>query len=113
MDLKQDLRCDTIDTREEYELKVRPQWDFGVEKGQEDPKIFGGQRAEKSKKFRKKIRVGNAKKNGQHSGISGVGIAGVVGGKFGNLGLGWDEIQGMDGDVPGGDLGWILGKIRE
>ncbi|KAF2978491.1 hypothetical protein EK904_005612, partial [Melospiza melodia maxima] len=24
VDLKQDLRCDTIDTREEYELKVRP-----------------------------------------------------------------------------------------
>lgn len=23
MDLKQDLRCDTIDTREEYEMKVR------------------------------------------------------------------------------------------
>ena len=23
VDLKQDLRCDTIDTREEYELKVR------------------------------------------------------------------------------------------
>lgn len=22
MDLKQDLRCDTIDTREEYEMKV-------------------------------------------------------------------------------------------
>lgn len=27
MDLKQDLRCDTIDTREEYEMKVRGRTD--------------------------------------------------------------------------------------
>lgn len=26
VDLKQDLRCDTIDTREEYEMKVGKDW---------------------------------------------------------------------------------------
>lgn len=32
MDLKQDLRCDTIDTREEYEMKVRI-WEGPAPKG--------------------------------------------------------------------------------
>uniref|UniRef100_U3KGW9 Ig-like domain-containing protein n=1 Tax=Ficedula albicollis TaxID=59894 RepID=U3KGW9_FICAL len=39
VDLKQDLRCDTIDTREEYELKVGI-WGFWAGKRGTDPEIF-------------------------------------------------------------------------
>uniref|UniRef100_A0A8C0UE07 Kirre like nephrin family adhesion molecule 1 n=1 Tax=Cyanistes caeruleus TaxID=156563 RepID=A0A8C0UE07_CYACU len=97
VDLKQDLRCDTIDTREEYELKVRSRREFWLGKSQILGFFF----------YLLLFPFFPPPRNGwKIPGISGVEELGSSGWEF------WEfaaRVSG-DGEDPGRDLGWILGK---